>query len=104
MTGRALSSPKPRFTRATDGRLVQINSLGQRLRDERKRVGHSQRSLAPAIGASLRAVQDWEKGLSSPNAKYLIAMSLLGIDVLYVLLGRHESTPPAAEAATPEAR
>lgn len=103
MTGGALSSPKPRFKLAADGQLVQINSLGRRLRDERKRIGHSQRSLAPAIGASLRAVQDWEKGLSSPNAKYLIAMSLIGVDVLYVLLGRPEPTPPAAKAATPEA-
>lgn len=67
--------------------------LSERLKTERKRTGYTQASIAEAIGASERSLQDWERGVSAPNAVYLAAMAGLGLDVTYVLTGQkpHES-------------
>lgn len=62
-------------------------SLGEWLKEERRRVGLSQAGLGALIGGSERGVQDWERGVSQPNATYLTAMAAAGMDVLYVLSG-----------------
>lgn len=61
--------------------------IGERLKDERKRLGLTQPGLAEAAGAAKRTVIDWEKGVSSPTAVQLEAMATVGMDVLYVVTG-----------------
>lgn len=61
--------------------------LADWLKAERKRIDVSQDALGAAVGASGRAVQDWERGVSQPNATYLAGMAALGMDVVYVLCG-----------------
>lgn len=62
--------------------------LGNRLREERDRVGMTQPVFAEAVGAKKRTLIDWEKGVSSPTATQLEALAAIGVDVLYVLTGR----------------
>lgn len=62
--------------------------LGNRLREERDRIGMTQPVFAEAAGAKKRTLIDWEKGVSSPTATQLEALAAIGVDVLYVLTGR----------------
>ena len=62
--------------------------LGNRLREERDRVGMTQPVFAEAAGAKKRTLIDWEQGVSSPTATQLEALAEIGVDVLYVLTGR----------------
>lgn len=61
----------------------------QRLREERERLGLTQPAFAEAAGAAKRTLIEWEKGSTSPNAVQMSALSAIGVDVLYVLTGRH---------------
>lgn len=67
--------------------------LGDRLRQERERVGMTQPVFADVAGAKKRTLIDWEKGVSSPTAMQLSALSEIGVDVLYVLTGRRAPAP-----------
>ncbi len=42
-------------------------TLGQRLRDARKRSGYTQKKLAELIGAKHNSVSNWENGLNMPD-------------------------------------
>ncbi|CAN7258457.1 XRE family transcriptional regulator [Variovorax sp. LjRoot84] len=75
-------------------------SIGARLREERERLNLSQDAFAKLGEASLRAEQDWERGVSAPKADFLAVAAAKGVDVLYVLTGQR--TPRAAESLTPE--
>lgn len=61
--------------------------IGERLKDERKRLGLTQPELADVAGAAKRTVIDWEKGVSSPTAAQLESLARVGMDVLYVITG-----------------
>ena len=63
--------------------------IGDRLKEERKRVGLTQPELAEVAGAAKRTVIDWEKGVSSPTAAQLAALACRGLNVLYVVTGQH---------------
>lgn len=62
-----------------------------RLKEERERLGLSQPLFAQVAGAAKRTLADWEKGVSSPTAVQLSALSAAGVDVLYVLTGKRIS-------------
>ncbi|MFI8609496.1 helix-turn-helix domain-containing protein [Pseudomonas sp. NPDC077649] len=66
--------------------------LGERLKEERKRLGLTQPLLAEVAGAAKRTVIDWEKGVSSPTAAQLEVLAGVGMDVLYVVTGQRAST------------
>ncbi len=74
--------------------------IGERLREERERLELTQPAFAEAAGAKKRTLIDWEKGVSSPTAVQLSALSEIGADVLYILTGQRtggtESASPAA--------
>ncbi|SDI77718.1 helix-turn-helix domain-containing protein [Variovorax sp. OV700] len=63
-------------------------SIGARLREEREKLGLSQSAFAEMGGVSLRAEQDWERGISAPKADFLAVAVAQGVDVFYVLTGR----------------
>lgn len=63
-------------------------TIGDRLREERERLGFSQAEFAALADKSERTQVDWEKGVSFPNAKNLEAFAEAGADVAYVVTGR----------------
>lgn len=72
--------------------------IGSRLREERERLALNQDSFAELAGAKRRTLVDWEKGVSSPTAIQLNALSNAGVDVQYVVVGvRSMQALPAKE-------
>lgn len=63
-------------------------SIGERLREERIRLGLSQAELGEAGGVQKQAQLKYEKGERQPDALYLEGVAGRGVDVLYVLTGR----------------
>ena len=61
--------------------------LGQRLKEERKRVGFTQPQLVEIVSLTKRTVIDWEKDKSSPTGIQLAAMAKHGFDVSYLITG-----------------
>ncbi|HJW23769.1 MAG TPA: helix-turn-helix domain-containing protein [Rhodocyclaceae bacterium] len=61
--------------------------ISERLKEERKRLGHNQDGLAGVAGVSRRAYADWESGKTSPTAAQLAAMYSVGADVQYIVTG-----------------
>lgn len=79
-----------------------LQHIGERLRDERGRLGLSQVVFADACGVNRGTLATWEKGEQSPTAAVLSLMAGLGVDVLYVVTG--ERAPLVAAALSQEER
>ncbi|MDH2918470.1 MAG: hypothetical protein PXX73_04675 [Sideroxydans sp.] len=85
-----------------------ILSIGERLREERERLGLSQSQMAElaknlgAKGATRQSQALYEKGEQSPSAAYIAAITTSGADVLYILTGSR-SAPPAPVLSRDEA-
>jgi len=76
-------------------------SLGQRLKEERERLGLTIVAFADVAGAKKNTVIDWQKDVSSPPAVKLSALAEVGVDVLYVLTGqRSQAAPPPEPSIT----
>lgn len=73
-------------------------SIGERLREERSRLGLSQAQLGEIGGVQKQAQLKYEKGDRQPDALYLEAVAAAGVDVLYVLTGK--PVPAATPAVT----
>lgn len=71
---------------------------GDRLKEERERLGLSQTDFAARVSSSKNTQYNYEKGDRSPDANYLEAAADLGVDVLYVVTG--ERKPQAADSIT----
>ncbi|WP_175742680.1 helix-turn-helix domain-containing protein [Burkholderia ambifaria] len=65
--------------------------FGERLKAERKRLGLKQGELADRAGTTNVAQSRYESGDRSPDWGYLSAVAQVGVDVLYVLTGRHST-------------
>jgi transcriptional regulator with XRE-family HTH domain len=70
--------------------------IGERLKEERERLGLNQTEFAAKAGASKNSQYNYEKGERSPDAAYLAAADGMGVDVLYVVTGRR--TPQASSS------
>lgn len=62
--------------------------FGQRLREERKRLGIGMDELAQAGSVSRASQSNYETGRNRPDSDYLSAISDAGLDVFYLLTGR----------------
>ena len=51
-------------------------------------------------GVTKKAQINYEKGMRFPDARYLAALAERGVDVLYVLTGRHSATALSPEEQT----
>lgn len=74
-----------------------MSTYGKRLLQERLRLHLTQKQLAAAGGVGRHAQSLYERDMSLPRAPYLAAITLVGVDVLYILTGRHAAphrTPP----------
>jgi transcriptional regulator with XRE-family HTH domain len=61
--------------------------IGNRIKEERERLGFTQPVFAEIAGAAKRTLIEWEKGSTSPNAVQLSALYAIGVDVQYILTG-----------------
>lgn len=62
--------------------------IGERLKEERERLGMNQTDFAAQLNVSKNSQYNYEKGERSPDALYLAAADAFGVDVLYVITGR----------------
>ncbi|MFJ4068085.1 helix-turn-helix domain-containing protein [Pseudomonas sp. NPDC089996] len=77
-----------------------MNGLGPRLREERERLGMTQRVFGDIGGVEPNAQGKYESGERTPRADYLAALATRGVDALYVLSG--DRTPAPLESLTAE--
>lgn len=64
-----------------------MSGIGSRLRQERERLGLSQRVFGEIGGVEANAQVKYESGGRAPRADYLSLVAQVGVDVLYVLTG-----------------
>ncbi|WP_247319020.1 helix-turn-helix domain-containing protein [Ralstonia pseudosolanacearum] len=78
---------------------TQTSTIGGRLREERKRLGHSQSQFAELAGVHKNAQGNYESDLRRPDTDYLVQIAQAGVDVPYVLFGEHSSASLAPDEA-----
>lgn len=61
--------------------------IGERLREERVRLGYNQADFAGFAGVAKTSQFNYEKAKRSPDALHLAAIAEKGVDVLYVVKG-----------------
>ncbi|WDD95917.1 helix-turn-helix domain-containing protein [Burkholderia sp. FERM BP-3421] len=77
-----------------------MESIGERLRAERKRIALSLRAFGERGGVTEKTQVLYEKGERAPDAHYLVGIGAAGVDLLFVLTGvRAASALDADEAA-----
>lgn len=64
------------------------SSLGERLREERERLGLTQEEFAAFAGTTRRSQSNYEQGGRVPGAEYLMRLSEKDVDVTYLVTGR----------------
>ncbi|UBQ43970.1 helix-turn-helix domain-containing protein [Comamonas thiooxydans] len=73
--------------------------MGERLKEERERLGFNQSDFAVLAQTTRKTLFNWESGDASPNAAALAGWAKLGLDVLYVVTGERQASQPAADAS-----
>jgi len=66
-------------------------SLGDRLKEERRKTGLSQEEFARVGGVGRNSQFEYEKGKTPPNTDYLTRLAGSGVDVAYVVTGVRSS-------------
>lgn len=64
-----------------------LEHIGDRLREERKKLDLSQREFSKLAGVTAQAQFKYEHNKILPRANYFVNINSIGIDVNYVLLG-----------------
>ena len=65
-----------------------MSTYGDRLKNERLRLKLTQAQLADAGGVGRHAQSCYERDITQPRADYLAAITLQGIDTVYIITGR----------------
>jgi transcriptional regulator with XRE-family HTH domain len=73
-------------------------TIGDRLREERERLGFSQPALAGLAETTKKSQIDYEKGTTFPKANYLEVVAKVGVDVQYVITGVRSASLMGDEA------
>ena len=72
-------------------------TIGERLREERERLGMSQPAFAAIANTTKQTLFSWETGRTAPDGFQLAALNATGVDVLFVVTGqRSQVIPPQA--------
>jgi len=77
---------------------------GTRLREQRKRVGLTQKELAQAAGVNQSAVCDYERGRSSPQCETLARMTTVLHTSADYLLGLTDDAAPLSASCVLDSR
>lgn len=64
-------------------------SIGERISEERKRLGLTQAVFAEKLGVSLSSQKRYETSERVPNIYYIGALEKVGVDAAYVMTGSH---------------
>lgn len=64
-----------------------MSNCGERLREERERLGFNQTAFGAIGGVQKQAQLKYEKGERFPDAAYLAAAATVGADVQYIITG-----------------
>lgn len=64
-----------------------MSIFGERLAEERKRLGFNQEVMAAHGGVKKQAQSLYESGKRKPDSEYLEAISKIGVDITYVITG-----------------
>lgn len=64
--------------------------IGLRLKEERKRLGYTQKGLAERSGIDRLSQINYEHGRRSAPADYLAGLQQLGMDSRYILTGKRK--------------
>lgn len=72
---------------------ARMNGIGPRLREERERLGMTQRVFGDIGGVEPNAQGRYESGERMPRVDYLAAVAAKGVDALYVLNGVRTPVP-----------
>lgn len=67
------------------------DGIGLRLKQERLRLGLSQREFGEIGGVEANSQGKYESGKRLPKSDYLAAVAVLGVDILFVLTGQPAS-------------
>ncbi len=67
------------------------NTIGERIRSERVRLGLSQAEFGAIAGVQKNAQINYEADRRSPDANYLVSIQETGADAHYILTGRREA-------------
>ena len=67
---------------------------GNRLKEQRKKLGYTQAQIAEICGVSSRMWGDYERGRSQPKTELFFQFEKAGIDVQYVMHGMQGAAPP----------
>ncbi len=62
-------------------------SIGERLKEERERIGMTQPAFAAVAKTTKQTLFSWESGKTAPDGFQMAAFSSAGVDVQYVLTG-----------------
>jgi transcriptional regulator with XRE-family HTH domain len=73
---------------------TQMGSFGQRLREERERLGIKVTDFGTQAGVQKNAQINYEADRRSPDSNYLSAAAKQGVDIYYVLTGQRTSLGP----------
>jgi phage repressor protein C with HTH and peptisase S24 domain len=73
---------------------TQMSSFGQRLREERERLGIKVTEFGTQAGVQKNAQINYEADRRSPDSNYLSAAAKQGVDVYYVLTGQRTNLGP----------
>ncbi|MFQ6288017.1 XRE family transcriptional regulator [Yersinia enterocolitica] len=63
------------------------SNIGERIREERERIGLSQMAFGEIGGVKKLAQLKYEQGGRAPDALYLEAISKVGVDIQFVVTG-----------------
>ena len=72
-----------------------MHSIGERLKEERKRLGLSQMELCELTGITRKTLFSYETGERSPNVLFLSALFDHDFDVDYILKGELDRLRPS---------
>ncbi|MDR6711745.1 transcriptional regulator with XRE-family HTH domain [Pseudomonas hunanensis] len=70
-----------------------MKGFGARLREERERLGLTQRVFGDIGGVEPNAQGKYESGERTPRVDYLAAVAAKGVDALYVISGQRTPAP-----------
>lgn len=74
-------------------------TTGEKITEERKKLGLTQQQFADKLGVTRQAVSRWESDLAFPETDTLIAMSeLFGCSIDYLIKYNGDKTPSGAES------
>lgn len=68
--------------------------FGNRLKEQRKKLGLKQSEAAEKCGVSREIWGKWERGENKPTSEKLFSFEKIGIDVQYVMHGVQGAAPP----------